>query len=241
MIDLGTTTLVAQLVDLHTGEVIAVESALNPQARYGADIMSRVHFDLRNPGLLCTAIRETTGRMVRNLAGSTRLEEVLLCGNTVMHHLFCGLDISALAAAPFRPARLGEQRFTAADLVWPLEPATPVTFLACLGGFVGSDVLTGIVATGLWQSAEPEALIDLGTNGEIAVHASGRLVCASTAAGPAFEAAASAWGCAPVTGPSTRCISKDLRSSVMSWVAAYPPDSAAADWWTPWRRRSMPA
>lgn len=187
VIDLGTTTLVAQLVDLATGEVLAVESALNPQARFGADIMSRVHFDLRSPGVLRASIRETLGRMVGALAVGRTIEEILLCGNTVMHHLFCGLDVAPLAAAPFRPETLGEFRFSNEELGWDVALRGGASFLPCLGGFVGSDILAGIVATGLHESNQPEALMDLGTNGEIAVHAAGRLLCASTAAGPAFE------------------------------------------------------
>lgn len=187
VIDLGTTTLVAQVVDLASGEVLAVESAMNPQARFGADIMSRVHFDLRSPGVLRACIRETLGRMAASLAAGRPIEEILLCGNTVMHHLFCGLDVSPLAAAPFRPTSLGQFSFRASELEWNLDLRGETVFLPCLGGFVGSDILAGIVATGIHASSEPEALMDLGTNGEIAVHAHGRLLCASTAAGPAFE------------------------------------------------------
>ena len=162
-IDLGTTTLVAQMVDLSTGEVLAVETALNPQARHGADVMSRIQYDLRRPGELTAIIRQTLGQMLARLATGRALEEVLIAGNTAMHHLFCGLSVR--------------------ELGWGAQ----VRFLPCLGGFVGSDLLAGIVATRLHEQSAPHALFDIGTNGEIVLGSRDGILCASTAAGPAFE------------------------------------------------------
>lgn len=190
VVDLGTTTLVAQCVDLASGEVIATETALNTQARWGADLMSRIRHDLDHPGELGHAIREQLGAMIARAAAGQPLQEVLLVGNTAMHHLFCGHPVDALAAAPFRTPHLEACSFTAAELHWPCPVSGGVTFLPNLGGFVGSDILAGIAATGLGaDTGVPEALLDLGTNGEIAIAAGGRILCASTAAGPAFEAA----------------------------------------------------
>ena len=186
-IDLGTTTLVAELVDLHTGEVLGVRTALNPQGRHGADVMSRIEFDLRQPGLLTALIRRALGEMVAGLAGGAPLIEVLLCGNTVMHHLFCGVSVEPLSHVPFHSPALAERSFSATDLGWPCPIAQGVTFLPCVGGFVGSDLLCGLLACKLADSQTPSALLDLGTNGEIAVAHRGRVLCASTAAGPAFE------------------------------------------------------
>ena len=179
VIDLGTTTLVAQVVDLNTGEVLGVETALNPQARYGADVMSRLQYDLRRPGELGRLIRETLGPML----GSDPLREVLVAGNTAMHHLFCGFDVEALTHAPFASAMLAGCRLDNDELGWP----GPAEFLPCLGGFVGSDLLCGIVATRLDEQTRPRALFDIGTNGEVVVGSAEGIVCASTAAGPAFE------------------------------------------------------
>ncbi len=179
VIDLGTTTLVVQVVDLASGEVQRVETALNPQARYGADVMSRLHYDLRWPGELARLTRQTLGEML----GSAPLREVLVVGNTAMHHLFCGLDVGPLTQAPFASPTLGAYRFEEPDFGWP----GPVEFLPCLGGFVGSDLLCGIVATQLDERAQPCALFDIGTNGEVVVGSVQGIVCASTAAGPAFE------------------------------------------------------
>jgi uncharacterized 2Fe-2S/4Fe-4S cluster protein (DUF4445 family) len=188
-IDLGTTTLVAQLVDLSTGEVLAVETALNPQARHGADVMSRIQYDLRHPGELTAMIRQTLGRMLARLAAGRALDEVLIAGNTAMHHLFCGLSVKPLAAVPFLSPELAERRFTAQELAWggACSSLPTVRFLPCLGGFVGSDLLAGIVATRLHEQSATHALFDIGTNGEIVLGSRHGILCASTAAGPAFE------------------------------------------------------
>ena len=176
VVDIGTTTLVAQLLDLRTGEVIGVRTALNPQSVHGADLMSRIQFDLVEPGVLMRSIRGAVGEM---LAG-WKPREVLLAGNTAMHHLFCGLPVEPLAHVPFETPLCGACQF---DLY-----GTRVEFLQAIGGFVGSDILAGIIAVRMIESDRPQALVDLGTNGEIAIGDRNGVICASTAAGPAFEA-----------------------------------------------------
>jgi uncharacterized 2Fe-2S/4Fe-4S cluster protein (DUF4445 family) len=188
-IDLGTTTLVAQMLDLAAGEVVAVETALNPQIVHGADVMSRVQFALAGGAArLTTLIREALGSLVSALPRRESVRLAMLAGNTVMHHLFCGADLTPLAHAPFQPVNDGERMFAPQELGWDLPARAAVRFLPCLGGFVGSDILAGILATGMGESDELAALIDLGTNGEIVVGNTAKLLCASTAAGPAFEA-----------------------------------------------------
>jgi uncharacterized 2Fe-2S/4Fe-4S cluster protein (DUF4445 family) len=186
-IDLGTTTLVAQLVNLANGEIIAVETALNPQSRYGADVMSRVQFELAQPGVLGQLIRRSLGGMVTRLAAATPLREVLIVGNTVMHHLFCGQPVEPLSHVPFRSPAMAGRLFQAQDLEWVAPIEQGVRFLPCVGGFVGSDLVAGLVAAGMSDSEAPIALLDLGTNGEIALGSCEAILCASTAAGPAFE------------------------------------------------------
>lgn len=187
-VDVGTTTLVAQLVDLATGEIHGVRTALNPQSAHGADIMSRIDFDLRSPGVLTRSIRSAVGAMVQDLSGGQKIAEVLLAGNTVMHHLFCGISVEPLSHVPFTSANEDTRVFSAPELNWQTNADCTVTFLPCIGGFVGSDILAGMVAVGLLASSDPIALIDLGTNGEIVIGNRDGAVCASTAAGPAFEA-----------------------------------------------------
>lgn len=202
-IDLGTTTLAAQLLDLHTGNVLGVQTALNAQARHGADIMSRIEFALHGgQAELQRLIREQLGGMIGKLLAdrTPELRRVILVGNTVMHHLFCGLDITPLAGHPFEPAQKGRRQFAPQELGWDLPAATTVEFLPCLGGFVGSDLLAGIIATGLHESSALQALLDLGTNGEVVVGNRDRILCTSTAAGPAFEGARISTGMRAATG-----------------------------------------
>jgi uncharacterized 2Fe-2S/4Fe-4S cluster protein (DUF4445 family) len=211
-IDLGTTTLVAQAVDLATGEVRGVQTALNPQAAYGADVMSRIQFALEGGAAsLNAAIREALGSMIARLPrrGATRV--VMLAGNTVMHHLFCGYSVEPLAHAPFQPENDGDACFTPAELGWDLPASAVVRFLPCLGGFVGSDVLAGIVATGIGESDDLTALADLGTNGEIVTGNRERLLCASTAAGPAFEAGNIRMGMRAAAGAISHCAVRNGR------------------------------
>ena len=188
VIDLGTTTLVAQLVNLATGEVEAVRTALNPQARYGADIMTRIQFDLEQPGVLTALIRESLGAMLEDAAAGRIVEEVLMVGNTAMHHLFCGESVEPLSHVPFRSPALAAHQLDARELGWRVRVKGRAQFVGCIGGFVGSDLLAGLLATGFLESEGDQILMDLGTNGEIAAGNRHGIRCASTAAGPAFEA-----------------------------------------------------
>lgn len=200
-IDLGTTTIAAQLIDANSGDVLAVETMLNPQAAFGSDVMSRIRAALEG-GDLTSPIRAALGQLVARLAAGreSQISDVLLVGNTVMHHLFCALSVEPLSHVPFASPCLAEQRFTPRDLAWNLPADCIIRFARCIGGFVGSDILAGIVATGIAQRDEVTALVDLGTNGEIAIGNRDGIVCASTAAGPAFEAGAIRLGLRAVTG-----------------------------------------
>ena len=200
-IDLGTTTIAAQLVDLASGNVLGVETTFNPQAAFGSDVMTRIRAALDGQDLT-TPIRATLGQLVARLAHIRQSEvtEVILVGNTVMHHLFSGLSVEPLSHVPFQSPHLSEQRFTPGDLSWDLPADCLIRFARCIGGFVGSDIFAGIVASGIAPGDHFSALVDLGTNGEIAIGNRHGIVCASTAAGPAFEAGAIRMGMRAVTG-----------------------------------------
>jgi uncharacterized 2Fe-2S/4Fe-4S cluster protein (DUF4445 family) len=203
-VDLGTTTLVAQLLDLATGRVLGVRTGSNPQAGYGADIMSRIQFGLRveGAGKLRGLIRAGIGRLIEELlpAAHGAIRKVVIVGNTAMHHLFCGIDVEPLSHVPFETTRDGLERFRAAELGWQVPGDPVVEFLPCLGGFVGSDILAGLLATRMHESGGLVGLIDLGTNGEIAFGTRERILCASTAAGPAFEGGRITMGMQAATG-----------------------------------------
>ncbi|MFH1421206.1 MAG: ASKHA domain-containing protein [Planctomycetota bacterium] len=194
--DLGTTTIVAQLVDLINGQISGVRTALNLQSKYGSDVMSRVQTALNKTGLkkLCSIIRKQIGEMTAELISNLKSDSlqktsVFIVGNTVMHHLFCGIDVEPLSHYPFVPVDAGMQVFRADKLDWKLPDATEVRFLPCIGSFVGSDILAGIAATKIDKAKKLTGLIDLGTNGEIVFGNEKKILCASTAAGPAFEGA----------------------------------------------------
>lgn len=203
-VDLGTTTLVAQLIDKQTGKIRDVKTALNPQARYGADIISRIEYAMTGslssvPGeknlsqqgsaILCDLIRREVGNMIAGMTRENLLEvnQVVLVGNAVMYHLFGGIDITPLSCYPFLSPVNGYLNYTARQLGWKLNDSCRITFMPWIGGFVGSDILAGIFATRMHEAKETVVLIDLGTNGEIAVGNRERILCASAAAGPAFE------------------------------------------------------
>lgn len=206
-IDLGTTTVAAQLLDLRSGYVLAVETGLNAQGRHGADVMSRISFAVTEQGQpeLESLIRGQLRTMITSLLGSagvggSAIVDVTVVGNTVMHHLFSGLDVAPLSMYPFESPHIDLQRFSARQLGWTEIPEATVSFLPAMGSFVGSDILAGILATNIHKSEALVGLIDLGTNGEIVIGNKNKLLYCSTAAGPAFEGSCISMGMRATTG-----------------------------------------
>ncbi len=201
-VDLGTTTLVAQLVDLSTAKVLSVETALNPQRRWGSDLISRLESAIAgNDRMLTRLIREEIGGMLLKLISGREIsiDRIVIVGNTVMQHFFAGSDSRPLSFYPFESPDLGAKRFRASELEWSIA-CDHICFYPSIGSFVGSDILAGIHATGMQRRKEFSLLVDLGTNGEIVVGNSEKLLCASTAAGPAFEGAKISMGMLATTG-----------------------------------------
>ncbi|MBN1414000.1 MAG: DUF4445 domain-containing protein [Bacteroidales bacterium] len=190
-IDLGTTTVVLQLINLSNGHVMDAVTAVNVQGRYGSDIISRIAYARNRAGLkkLCQLIRKQLWNLIQGVIKQHDLipRKVVMVGNTVMHHIFSGIDVGSLACFPFETRDGGKKMFRASELGWELPDDTRITFMPSVGSFVGSDILAGILATGINTSIEPMALIDLGTNGEVVVGNRDLILTASTAAGPAFE------------------------------------------------------
>ncbi len=208
-IDIGTTTIAAQLLDLSKGDVLAVQTALNNQAQYGADIMERINYSIAPERKidLGDILRKQIGSVLNELVSAAHISNehitsVVLVGNTVMQHFFCGFDLTPLSHVPFEPrdASYKPVQMTSRDLGWNLHNGASIIFLPSLGGFVGSDILAGILATGIHKRTKYQCLIDLGTNGEIVIGNRDRLLCASTAAGPAFEGARISMGMRAATG-----------------------------------------
>lgn len=223
-VDLGTTTVVAQLIDLSTAKVLAVETILNPQVKFGADLISRIQacLDGRAPEMTQT-IRSAIGTMIGLMLKENQvdLQKVVLVGNTAMQLIFSDCDVSPLSMYPFQTDNLGMKLFCPNDLNWTFPIKEAVQFYPSIGSFVGSDILAGIVATGLHKNENYTALIDLGTNGEIVIGNRNRIVCASTAAGPAFEGANISMGMRAVTGAisSLNLVEEKMEASVIGNTA----------------------
>ena len=201
-VDIGTTTLVAYLLDLQTGSRLAVSSALNPQVHFGDDVISRIAFCRKDPEgsvRLRQVVREGINDLISRLVEKAGVRpelilEAAVAGNTAMHHFFLGLETRYLAQAPYPPAARDSLVLKARDVGLAINPSGTVQMLPLKAGFVGSDIIAGILATGLHKSNRVRLLIDLGTNGEIVLGNKDRLLCCSTAAGPAFEGGHIGWG-----------------------------------------------
>lgn len=202
-VDLGTTTIVAQLIQLENGHILDSVSDVNPQAKFGTDLISRIQSCLDGKQeILQTLIRNKIGEMIRQMVKKhpVDISKTALVGNTVMHHIFSGLPVNTLSFYPFNSPDLGVQKFTATKLNWDIHKKADIQFYPSIGSFVGSDILAGIAATKMGENHSFSVLIDLGTNGEIVVGNRDKIICASTAAGPAFEGAKISQGMRATTG-----------------------------------------
>ena len=194
-IDLGTTTIVASLIDMYTGKLLAVKAKTNPQAVHGADVISRVNYSVSEPGglgKLQTQVIDAINEMIEELCEETGarfrdIYEMSLAGNSIMNHLFLGVNPQYIAEAPYIPAFRKSQKFMAEELGLVMLPRGPVTTLPNISGYVGGDITGFILACDLHKGDNITLGIDIGTNGEIVMGSKKRLLCCSTAAGPAFE------------------------------------------------------
>jgi uncharacterized 2Fe-2S/4Fe-4S cluster protein (DUF4445 family) len=195
--DLGTTTVVATLLDLETGQPKAVRSMLNAQQPFGADVISRISATMMDEGALGT-LRERAHETLRQLTsevceegGVDPLEvyEVVVTGNVTMIQLALGIDPEPLSMAPFTIAarRLPEAR--ASDFGLQVHERAPAVLFPALGAYVGPDIVAGILATGLTLDRRVRLFIDVGTNSEIVLGSSAKALATAAPAGPAFEAA----------------------------------------------------
>ena len=183
-VDLGTTTIAMQLMETDTGCVLDTYCEMNPQRRYGADVLSRIQAS-------CDGNREVLQRLVIEVLerGVKRFKEraanikyMCIAGNTTMEHLFMGYDVSSLGRSPFTPAEIGLQEFR--HPAWDFS----VRLVPGISAFVGGDIVAGLYACGmLTGKPHPVLFIDLGTNGEMAIADGERMIVTATAAGPAFE------------------------------------------------------
>jgi len=196
-IDVGSTTIAGHLANLADGAVLASDGVMNPQIRFGEDLMSRVSYAMLHDGgaaQMTLAVREAIASLLRGLANraDVPLEDILelsIVGNPIMHHLLLGIDPIPLGSAPFALATDSAVRTTAASLDLPAGPGARVYVLPCIAGHVGADAAGAILAETPYLADEVTLLVDVGTNAEIVLGDRRRLLAASSPTGPAFEGA----------------------------------------------------
>ncbi len=195
--DLGTTTVVATLLDVCTGTPVAVRSMLNRQQPFGADVISRISATMLDPDALerlRTLACETLQELADEVCAEGGVEpanvyEVALAGNATMTQLALGIDPEPIGVAPFIMAAPSYPDMPVSELGLRLHPRARATVFPALGAYVGGDIVAGLLATGMTRDRRLRLFIDVGTNCEIALGSAERLVCTAAPAGPAFEAA----------------------------------------------------
>jgi uncharacterized 2Fe-2S/4Fe-4S cluster protein (DUF4445 family) len=196
-VDVGSTTIAMHLCDLSSGEVVASSGMMNPQIRYGEDLMSRVSYIMMNPGgdkLLTEAVRQGINELIDEV---TKLADInpadilnaVFVGNPIMHHLLLGIDPTELGGAPFALTTSSSMTIWASELGLTSNPDGRVYFLPCIAGHVGADTAAVILSEAPHLQRQVTLIVDVGTNAEIVVGNSDRLLAASSPTGPAFEGA----------------------------------------------------
>jgi len=207
-VDIGTTTLVMELVDLESGKTLDMEAALNSQSRRGADVISRITYALsenKNAAELRELVVDTLNQMVQRLLVRNRVSpdsvyEVVFSGNTAMNHLLLGVPVESLARAPYQAVFSRIPAVSSREIGLAIHPNGKAYFAPNIKSFVGGDISSGILAAGLASRSGNCLFLDLGTNGEIVLKAGEELMATSTAAGPAFEGMNISCGMPALTG-----------------------------------------
>ncbi len=230
-VDLGTTTIVGYLLDLSSGRLLSHAARKNPQAKYGADVVSRIVFATQEPqGLsyLQAAVLEALNDIVREAGGKARVSqerifEICVVGNTTMHHLLLGLRPLSLAHFPYTPVIREALELPARELGLALHPEARLYLLPLIAGFMGSDTIGVVLATRMHRRRSINLAIDFGTNGEVVLGNRERLLAASCAAGPAFEGSQIRYGMTGASG-AIDAVALDPRGRVrLHTIDDYPP------------------
>ncbi|MCB4454213.1 ASKHA domain-containing protein [Leisingera sp. McT4-56] len=196
-VDLGSTTIAAHLCDLQTGEVVASSGIMNPQIRFGEDLMSRVSYSMMNKGgdqEMTRAVREGMNALFTQIAAEAEIDKALIVDavfvcNPVMHHLFLGIDPFELGQAPFALATSNALALRAVELDLNIHPAARVYLLPCIAGHVGADAAAVALSEAPDKSEDLVLVVDVGTNAEILLGNKEKVLACSSPTGPAFEGA----------------------------------------------------
>ncbi|HNZ88126.1 MAG TPA: ASKHA domain-containing protein [Methanofastidiosum sp.] len=205
-VDIGTTTVVTYLIDIETGALVDIESILNPQIKYGEDVISRITYSL-NKGVSIphNSIVDGINTMIkklcdRNRINSSSIYEMTAVGNTAMHHIFLNINPRSLSVSPFTPVVSKNLDIKARDIGIEINPSGNIHVLPVISGFVGADTVGVLLATGLYRNDEISLAIDIGTNGELVLGNKEKMVSCSCAAGPALEGGHLGFGMRASTG-----------------------------------------
>lgn len=196
-IDIGTTSIVVYLFDLITGTEIGTASSINPQTRFGGDVISRISFSDQDPGnltLLHKVLIEGINNLFKQLAEENAIScediyHIAICGNPTMEHLFLGISPTEIGRTPFQPVFRFAPVFKAKDLLLNVNPYAKVDLIPNISGYIGGDIVAGIYYAGIMHSEKISLLIDIGTNNEMVLGNKKFLLSCSAAAGPALEGA----------------------------------------------------
>ena len=196
-VDLGSTTIAAQLCSLTTGEVVATADTMNPQIRFGEDLMSRVSYVMMNKGgdvAMTEVVREAFNQLIKRACKTAGIEredilDMTVVANPIMHHLFLGIDPTPLGTAPFALTTDQMQVIRAADIGIQMHAEARICTLPCIAGHIGADTAGVILSERPDLAEEHVLLVDVGTNAEIVLGNRHRLLAASSPTGPAFEGA----------------------------------------------------
>ncbi|MEL6564027.1 MAG: ASKHA domain-containing protein [Pseudomonadota bacterium] len=226
-VDLGSTTIAAHLCDLSTGAVVASSGLMNPQIRFGEDLMSRVSYGMMNPGgaaEMTVAVREGLNALMTQIATEAHIDKTLVVDavfvcNPVMHHLLLGIDPFELGQAPFALATSDALRMRADDLELNIHPSARVYLLPCIAGHVGADAAAVALSEAPDKSDELVLVVDVGTNAEILLGNREKVLACSSPTGPAFEGAQITSGQRAAPGAIERVeidpVSKDPRFRII--------------------------
>lgn len=194
VVDIGTTTLVASIVDLNDGSEIGTASALNPQAVHAQDVLSRIKFSSESDGLqtMYSGVIKEINNLLKEIAGVASINkeniyEVVFSGNTCMLHLASNINPQSLGKYPYTPEISGAAYLNAAEHNIGISPFGIIYLPPIISAYIGADITSGILASQLHHKKGITLFVDIGTNGEMAIASDGNISATSTAAGPAFE------------------------------------------------------
>lgn len=207
-IDIGTTTIALYLINMSTGEIVDTWGILNPQKKYGSDVITRINYTIANEnGIqeMKNIIIDKLNKEIEKLCSKNHIEskdiyEAVVAGNTTMIHMFLGVDCTYIRESPFIPSFTHMNKVDPKEIKLNINKTGNIITLPCKSAYVGADTLSALLAVKMHKSKSYNLLIDIGTNGEMVIGNKDKLLCCSTAAGPAFEGAGISCGIGGVNG-----------------------------------------